>query len=147
MGMIRRRKLAGIVETRVSGVVSAAGVLASFAELELLVDDGMLYELVLHDDRALLDVDYQAGAAVADRGRAFLDTLRDGAIAIVAAGDVSYGRSRQIQIRLGVTRIEVEVFRRAAEARTWLDGMRGRTAPLEAAPLPSEPLEPAQLQA
>jgi hypothetical protein len=142
MGMIQRRKLAGIVETRVSGVVSAAGVLASLAELPQLVDDGMLYELVLHDDRALLDVDYKSGAEVAERGRAFLDTLRDGAIAIVAADDVSYGRSRQIQIRLGTTRIEVEVFRRSAEARTWLAEMRGRTAPLESGPqLESAPLQ------
>jgi hypothetical protein len=141
MGMIRRRKNAGIVETRVSGVVSTAGVLASIDELPQLVDDGMLYELVLHDDRALLDVDYQSGAEVAERGRAFLDTLRDGAIAIVAADDVSYGRSRQIQIRLGTTRIEVEVFRRIAEARVWLHEMRGRTGPLEAGPLEAAPLQ------
>jgi hypothetical protein len=141
MGMIRRRRLAGIVETRVSGVVSVAGVLDSFAELPQWVDDGMLYELVLHDDRALLDVDYQSGAEVAERGRAFLDTLRDGAIAIVAADDVSYGRSRQIQIRLGATRIEVEVFRRIPEARAWLDEMRGRTAALESEPFESAPLQ------
>jgi hypothetical protein len=134
MGMIRRRKLAGIVETRVSGVVSAAGVLASFAELPQWVDDGMLYELVLHDDHALLDVDYRSGAEVAERGRAFLDTLRNGAIAIVAADDVSYGRSRQFQIRLGATRIEVEVFRCIPEARAWLDAQR--------ADLPAEATSP-----
>lgn len=124
MGTIQRRKREGFIETRVSGVVSASSALDSIAELAQLVGGGSLYELVLHDDHAVLDIDYASGQLVAERGRAFLDTVRDGAIAFVAQDDVSYGRCRQLQIRLGEMRVEVEVFRRTEEARAWLDAMR-----------------------
>jgi hypothetical protein len=134
MGTIQRRKRAGIVETRVSGIVSVESVVAAFAELEQLVDDGAFFELVLHDDHALLDVDYKSGDQVAELGRAFLDTLRDGAIAMVAPDDVSYGRCRQIQIRLGAPKIEVEVFRRATDAKAWLDAKRGFETKAASAP-------------
>jgi len=121
MGTIRRRRASGIVETRVSGVVSVAVVLDSIAQLQFMVEEGRWYELVLHDARALLDIDYASGEEVATRGRAFLDSLRDGAVAFVAEEDAAYGRCRQLQMRVDSSRIEVEVFRDSTSARAWLD--------------------------
>ena len=122
MGTIRRRKRAsGIVETRVSGVVSLEIALDEMAQLEHWVEDGRWFELVLHDERALIDIDYASGDEFATRGRAFLDSLHAGAIALVAEEDVAYGRCRQMQLRADSSRIEIEVFRDDAIARAWLD--------------------------
>lgn len=152
MGTIRRRKRAGFVETRVSGVVSCAVVLEAIAQLPSLVENGEWYELVLHDEHALLDIGYDAGDEIADRARAFLDSLRDGAIALVAEQDVSYGRCRQIQLRLDSSRIEIEVFRNSVSARAWLDDKQSLRAAqpdldltLDVAPLFAAPKEPEQL--
>jgi len=126
MGTIRRWKSAGVFETRVSGVVSVATALQSLEELEQLVTGGELYELVLHDDNALIDIDYDSGHDITARARAFLDSLRVGAVAFVATTDASYGRCRQLQTRVNAQSVDVEVFRRDDEAKAWLAEMRAR---------------------
>jgi hypothetical protein len=121
-GTIQRRKRAsGIVETRVSGVVSLAVALEAITQIDLLIEKGRWYELVLHDELALLDIDYASGDELATRGRAFLDSLSEGAVAFVAEEDAAYGRCRQLQMRLDSSRIEIEVFRDGELARAWLD--------------------------
>lgn len=126
MGTIRRKKSAGIVETHVSGIVGPETAMRSLEELEQMIGRGELYELVLHDDGGLIDIDYASGDAIAARARTFLDSLVGGAIAMVAPSDASYGRCRQFQTRLDSQRIDVEVFRRGDEAIAWLDEMRAR---------------------
>ena len=113
------------METRVSGIVSPDDAVLAIAEARGQVEDDSWYELVQHDEHALIDVDYASGDRVVTHVREFLDTLREGAIAIVAEHDVSYGRCRQIQLRLE-TRIEVEVFRKGDEARAWLNDKRAQ---------------------
>lgn len=120
------------METRVSGVVSPEEALVAIAEAHDQVQDRAWYELVQHDEHALLDIDYVSGVEVVAQARVFLDSLREGAIAIVAEPDLSYGRCRQIQMRLESSAIAFEVFRKADEARVWLDEQRaqgGSSAP------------------
>lgn len=121
MGTIRRWQSAGFVETHLSGVVTPELATRWLEELSRPKEGDSLFELVLHEDQALFDLDYESGHVITARVRAFLDSLRTGAIAFVAPTAASYGRCRQFQVRIESERVEVEVFHRNDEAKAWLD--------------------------
>jgi hypothetical protein len=109
-----------IVRTILAGRVTDEELLAHYT-LPVFLDLPPPW-LELIDGRGITDMAVTAGGQgrLAAFAAGFIERLRGGRVAMVAASDVTYGMFRMWQIRREGLGYEVRVYRDIDEARAWL---------------------------
>lgn len=115
----------GFVVTRVDGQVRADDFIQAVHDLVGFIQDGRLFELVVHGPEVELVGNFGDIQRFVLHARSVLSRIEAGAIAFVAPSKVIYGSCRQVRALMALEHVPIEVFVDEDEAREWL---RGRVA-------------------
>lgn len=110
----------GYVVTRVQGRVRVDDFIQAVKDLSAYVQDGRLFELVVHLPSVELLGDFRDIQRFVHHAGAMLSRLEAGAIAFVAPTKLVYGSCRQMRALMVRENVPIEVFVDEAEAREWL---------------------------
>lgn len=94
--------------------------LDSLCDLKKFVKDRKLYEIVIHDRNASIDVSYEDSTQLVKEALILFNSLDAGGIAFVADNDLLFALCRQLQMQISNEKVLINVFRYESTAMQWL---------------------------
>ena len=114
----------GNLVTVISGQVTLDEVIQLQDELVNYMQDGEIYELVIHQTEVNMNLSSEDADASAENIQKVMRSVKKGALAFVSNENFVFGLCRQLQIRAENDFVQMCVFRTEDTARTWLNEMR-----------------------